>query len=311
MVLRNNRWKEDIAASVAEYNAWYLRFSATAYQEARAEAVQVVERTLKTTNFLRRIDAATLWRNPGIIQGLRMTSSPTWAVDRLIGISGAKASLIKNMEENSTGRNRENKMRPHTEVIIATIVAGIDHNLLPWLDPKRAPTPTEYRRAFEIMTDRLAISIANPVIRNEQETRQIRALSAWLDAREYRNDPNATYERMIPGTYRVQLKVQGRRDNGNNVNIPVDIAIMPAEAAPGSRPILMECKSAGDFANVNKRRKEESDKHRNLVNRYGDGVLYVLYLSGYFDANYLAYEQDAGIQCFWHHRIEDLGQLGL
>ena len=313
MALRNNEneWAEDIADSVAEYNAWYLRFSAATYQEARVAAVQVIDRTLRTTNYLRRIDAATLWRNPGIIQGLRMTSSPQWAVDRLIGISGAKGSLVRNMEENSTGRNRETTMRPDTEAIINTVVAGLDNNLLPWLNPQRAPTTTEFRRAREIMTDRLAISIANPATRNEQEARQIRALSAWLDDRGYRNDPDATHEQMDPGTYRIQMQMQGRRDNGNNVDIPVDMAVMPAGAQPGDLPILVECKSAGDFANVNKRRKEESDKHRNLENRYGNGVQYVLYLSGYFDANYLRYERDAGIRWFWHHRIEDIGQLRL
>ena len=313
MTLRNNEneWEEDIAASVAEYNAWYLRFSAATYQEARVAAVQVIDRTLRTTNYLRRIDAATLWRNPGIIQGLRMTSSPQWAVDRLIGISGAKESLVRNMEGNSTGRNRETTMRPNTEAIINTVVAGLDHNLLPWLNPQRAPTDTEFRRAREIMTDRLASSIANPATRNEQEARQIRALSAWLDDLGYRNDPDATHEQMDPGTYRTQMKMQGITDNGTNVDIPVDMAVMPAGAQPGNLPILVECKSAGDFTNVNKRRKEESEKHRNLVNHYGDGVQYVLYLSGYFDAKYLSYELDAGIPWFWHHRIEDFKQLRL
>ena len=311
MVREPERPEQDIQASVAEYNRWYLRFSADAYRLAREGAMQLVERTFNTTNNLRDLDAPTLWRNPGIIRGLRMTSSPPWAVDRLTGISGSLPSLVDNMEKNATGKSSETTARPHIKAIVATVKNGYDHELLPWLNEERPPTADEFQRAFLTMADRLAISIANPAIRNEQESRQLTEIRAWLEEREYTNAPQAIYDEMAPGTYKVHMNVEGRRDNGNTIKIPVDIAIMPGGAQPGDRPVLMECKSAGDFTNVNKRRKEESDKHRNLTNRHGDEVRYVLYLSGYFDANYLQYERDAGIQCYWHHRIDDLGELGL
>lgn len=76
-------------------------------------------------------------------------------------------------------------------------------------------------------------------------------------------------------------------------------------------PILIEAKSAGDFANTNKRRKEEATKVRQLRTRYGETLQYVLFLCGYFDAGYLGYEAAEGIDWVWEHRIEDLEMLGV
>lgn len=98
---------------------------------------------------------------------------------------------------------------------------------------------------------------------------------------------------------------------GNDVKIPVDLVIQPRKPRPNGNPIFIEAKSAGDFANVNKRRKEEADKLRHLRDRYGESVEYVLLLGGYFDRAYLEYEARAGIDWVWEHRIGDLAELGL
>ena len=52
-------------------------------------------------------------------------------------------------------------------------------------------------------------------------------------------------------------------------------------------PVLIECKSAGDFTNTNKRRKEETTKIEQLRNNYGKKVEFILFLCGYFDSGYL------------------------
>ena len=51
--------------------------------------------------------------------------------------------------------------------------------------------------------------------------------------------------------------------------MPVDAVIMPKNAETGILPLLVEAKSAGDFANVNKRRKEEAAKMSQLRGTYG------------------------------------------
>ena len=86
---------------------------------------------------------------------------------------------------------------------------------------------------------------------------------------------------------------------------------MPLAAAPNELPLLVEAKSAGDFTNVNKRRKEEADKLRNLKRLHGTDVRFILYLRGYFDAGYLGYEAAEGIDWVWEHRTDDLAAFGV
>ena len=95
------------------------------------------------------------------------------------------------------------------------------------------------------------------------------------------------------------------------VNIPVDAVVMPKTARVGDLPLLIEAKSAGDFTNVNKRRKEEAAKMGQLRQSYGTDVTFILFLCGYFDGGYLGYEAAEGIDWVWEHRIDDLGEFGL
>ena len=123
----------------------------------------------------------------------------------------------------------------------------------------------------------------------------------------------ARYDEMIPGSFslhpNVPVYVAGER--GDMVNMPVDVAIMPLSAHSGNMPLLLEAKPAGDFTNVNKRRKEEAVKIQQLRNTYGNFVSYSLFLCGYFDSGYLGYEAAEGIDWIWEHRINDLEQLGI
>ena len=114
-------WEDDIQASVADYNDWYLKFTGDAYRQAKVEATAVVKKTLEVTNNLRRLTFQVLWKNPNIIRGLRMTSSPPWAVDRLIGISGTPPSLVKALESNRTGRRKRATAKPLLQKVITTI----------------------------------------------------------------------------------------------------------------------------------------------------------------------------------------------
>ncbi len=75
--------------------------------------------------------------------------------------------------------------------------------------------------------------------------------------------------------------------------------------------MLIEAKSAGDFTNVNKRRKEEATKVTQLRFSHGEWIAFVLFLCGYFDTGYLGYEAAEGIDWVWEHRIDDLANLGL
>ena len=107
------------------------------------------------------------------------------------------------------------------------------------------------------------------------------------------------------------MNVPVRLEGGKQINIPIDAVIMPKMAKAGEFPIFFEAKSAGDFANVNKRRKEEAIKMAQLRNTYGKGIRFNLFLCGYFDSGYLGYEAAEGIDWVWEHRLDDLAKFGL
>ncbi|HUY09754.1 MAG TPA: XamI family restriction endonuclease, partial [Candidatus Dormibacteraeota bacterium] len=95
------------------------------------------------------------------------------------------------------------------------------------------------------------------------------------------------------------------------VNIPIDVAIQPHRLRENKLPLLVEAKSAGDYTNTNKRRKEEATKIRQLRAKYGEEVKLVLFLCGYFDSGYLGYEAAEGLDWVWEHRIDDFEQAVL
>jgi hypothetical protein len=117
---------------------------------------------------------------------------------------------------------------------------------------------------------------------------------------------------MRPGTFAFRLNVPiGQQGAVKNINIPVDAVIMPKTAKTGDFPLLVEAKSAGDFTNVNKRRKEEATKINQIRYTYGEVIVFILFLCGYFDSGYLGYEAAEGIDWVWEHRIDDLAEFGL
>ena len=134
---------------------------------------------------------------------------------------------------------------------------------MPWLAKGATPKQAERTVASAIIGDRVCGALADPIIRNEQECRQFRSIDKFLADRGYRlvqakDFPGCTS--MPPGTFAHHFNILARMGRGKTVNIPVDVAVMRKDAAPGDLPLLIECKSAGDFTNTNKRRKEESVK---------------------------------------------------
>lgn len=204
------------------------------------------------------------------------------------------------------------------EKIGATIEKMADPDIFVWLGRKEPATEAEVLRAATIVADRLCGAVSDPIIRNAQEKRQLAGIAAWLEAKGYKPHVAANgvkFNQMQPGTYsfrmNVQVKMIDEKGEEKLVNIPVDTVIMPQSAAPGDFPLLIEAKSAGDFTNVNKRRKEEAQKMSQLRSTYGPTIRFGLFLCGYFDSGYLGYEAAEGIDWVWEHRIDDLAQYGI
>jgi hypothetical protein len=272
-----------------------------------------VKAALLATRDLRGLDVQVLRANPGAISTLRMCTAPPLAVDRLIGLSSANKSLIGRMEEGKLApRMKEELLFQHLGAVCGILTKLIDRDIFPWLDANAEPTDHERERAATIVADRLCSAVANPIIRNAQEDRQLKLIGEWLEARGYRIQSHAMERpltEMEPGTYTFHLNVVVGR--AHKILIPVDVVIQPTKPRKGRMPVLIEAKSAGDFTNTNKRRKEEATKIHQLQATYGASVVYILFLCGYFGSDYLGYEAAEGIDWVWEHRIDDLAKLGL
>jgi hypothetical protein len=115
---------------------------------------------------------------------------------------------------------------------------------------------------------------------------------------------------MPGGTYSFRQNIVVGAEDAT-VNIPIDVVIQPKELRPDGYPILIECKSAGDFTNTNKRRKEEAQKMHQLREKFGSSIEFSLFLCGYFGPGYLGYSASEGIDWVWEHRMSDLEGVGI
>ncbi|MCL2031666.1 MAG: XamI family restriction endonuclease [Methanomassiliicoccaceae archaeon] len=334
-----DKWKEDIAKSVDFYNGWFMEFAPKAYRDARMLATGHVEKMLEATDALRDISFAVLNENPGILSILRMSTCPPIARDRLIGLTGVPRRLVECMEaETPMIPRRMDKERLEIELnkIAKIITLMADSDIFVWLRNSKQPTNAEIDRAATIIADRLCGAISDPIIRNAQEKRQLSSIESWLVERGYRKmERPVKFDKIEPGTFSFRTNVPVIASSGEEVfknrgtisfktnasdadllgnkkiNVPVDVIIMPISAKYGEFPLLIEAKSAGDFTNVNKRRKEEAQKMAQLRRTYGNGIRYGLFLCGYFDLGYLGYEAGEGIDWIWEHRMDDLALYGL
>lgn len=306
-------WKADIAASVDQFNQWFMQFAPQAFRSTRIKTTEQVKAALIATRDLRALDATTLRANPSALPTLRMCTAPPLAVDRLIGLAGANKSLVGSLEEGKlAARMKEELLEENLTKVCRVLTRLLDRDIFPWLDARKDPTDHERDRASTIVADRLCSAVASPIVRNAQEQRQLKMIGDWLDKRGYRKQSHPATKPltgMEGGTYAFRMNLPVGK--AVKVNIPIDVVIQAKKPRKDRVPILIEAKSAGDFTNTNKRRKEEATKVHQLQATYGTGVRFILFLCGYFGSDYLGYEAAEGIDWVWKHRIDDLAKLGL
>ncbi|MCL4706506.1 XamI family restriction endonuclease [bacterium] len=308
------QWKTDIARSVDLYNGWFLKFAPKTYRQERMKATKEVESMLARTSHLRVFSSEELRNAPSLLFALRMSTAPPLARDRLVGLAGVPKSLVDSMEKSNQLPPRMPRpvLDENLQRITRMIIRLVDVDIFSWLSDDREPADHEVFRAATIVADRLCGANADPIIRNAQERRQLAKIKKWLEARGYQNmTGKVSLGKMKPGMFSFRLNVPGLKDDNNPINIPVDVVAMPRKAKPDVLPLMLEAKSAGDFTNTNKRRKEEAAKVGQLRRKYGKGIRYVLFLCGYFDSGYLGYEAAEGIDWVWEHRMDDLMKFGL
>lgn len=314
---KTRRWKQDIAESVDYYNRWFLAYAPRTFRDTRIQTTEQVIVALKQSNNLLNVGPDLLIAYPNVLNILRMATAPPIARDRLIGLADVKPRLVNAME-------KDNKIPPRmgAEEILSqlkrvtdVITKLLDYDIFSWLADGSTPSESTVERAATIVADRLTGAIANPLIRNEQEKRQLQRVADWLQVRGYRNvteSNDLTFRSMMPGTFAFRLNIPVQQPGSERtVNLPIDIVIKPVKSDLRDLPILVEAKSAGDFTNTNKRRKEEATKVNQLRYTYGDSTTFLLFLCGYFDSGYLGYEAAEHIDWVWEHRIDDFKKVGI
>lgn len=308
------RWKQDTLDSVDQYNSWFMAFAPDAFRTTRIETTRHVEQAILDSNNMLDLSTDLLRASPGILPTLRMSCCPPLAVDRLEGLAYTDKNLVKNMEENKLpARMEQTNLRLHLDRIIQVVKQLLDPDIFIWIPDNRTPTESERYRASTIVADRLTGARANPIIKNAQEARQLAEIEAYLTSKGYRKKPhlpNAPLNTMEPGTFCFHYAVPTGTEV-YRVSVSVDVLIQPYNTRPDRIPVMVEAKSAGDYTNTNKRRKEEAKKASQLRATYGENICYTVFLCGYFDAGYLGYEASELIDWIWEHRIEDFDQLGI
>ncbi|BDH51741.1 MULTISPECIES: XamI family restriction endonuclease [Streptomyces] len=199
----------------------------------------------------------------------------------------------------------------HLAKMCAVLTDLLDLDLFHWYPTGEPAEPRQRELAATVVADRLCGAIADPIVRNAQERRQLALIEEWLLARGYTKKTHSAslpLNTMQPGTFSFRQNVVVGSDLP--VNIPVDAVIQPHTPHSHKLPILIEAKSAGDFTNTNKRRKEEATKIHQLQLKYGNEISLTLFLCGYFNTGYLGYSAAEGLDWVWEHRIDDLEAAG-
>lgn len=296
-------WEADIARSVDEYNTWYLAHSPGIWADARGRAVEVAAQAMDETDNFREFTPDSLRAFPGALVVARAAVSPMMARDRLIGFAGVSGNLVRSMELENLVPPRLRDAEAQLERLSIFLGTKLDPGLFPWIGEERDPTEAERDKALLVLGERLTRAFYDPELRNEQERRQKALMRAYLQALGFRESAAAAFA-LPEGTFGMGRNIVGVREDGGAQNLPTDCVIRPFQS---DLPLVcLEMKSAGDFTNVNKRRKEEADKHSALHRAHGDAAVMVLQLFGYFDRTYLAFEASAGLDWAWDHRLDDL-----
>ena len=311
------RWNDDTRQSVLQYNEWFMEFAPKTYQASRKASIESVETLFEETDFLSLIDVDMLVEVPDSLTILRMMCAPPIARDRLAGLADVSRSKVKAMEEGCLpSRNRETFINREIPKLLGVVFRLLDTDLLPWTAEGVKRKDEDVIIAEAVISDRLCGVTADPIIRNSQEKRQLDLIANYLTAKgyEFLDDASICGFNMPHGTFafhkNVRMYKNALDDSEGYVNTPVDVVIMPSNSSI-ERPVLIECKSAGDFANTNKRRKEEDTKVTQLRGTYGNDIILYLFLCGYFDSTYLGYEAANHMDWIWEHRISDLEGLGI
>jgi XamI restriction endonuclease len=177
-------WKADTRASVDQFNDWFMKFAPRAYRATRKKTIESVEQGLALTKDLTTITPEVIKTNPGILPTLRMSTCPPLARDRLIGLADSTKNLVGTLEEGKLPPHLAiDVLDAHLNKITVILSQMLDVDIFPWIEEKRNASEEERYRSSTIVADRLCGAVAEPIVRNAQEKRQLALIEQYLSAR--------------------------------------------------------------------------------------------------------------------------------
>ena len=238
-------WKQDIQASVDQFNKWFMRLAPKAYRDTRIKTTKHVEEALLHTTDLLALAPALLGTYPEILPTLRMCCCPPIARDRLIGLASVRKSLIGCMEKGKIPPKIPKQVLDDNLLRICSIFSQmLDIDIFPWLAAKQRPSKHERHRASTIVADRLCGAVSDPIVRNAQEKRQLAVIAAYLKRKGYFQKPHPAgklLNEMEAGTFAFRMNVVVGTDR--QINIPIDVVVQRRKPRPALLPVLFEAKS--------------------------------------------------------------------
>lgn len=295
-----SEWSDDIARSVREYNDWFTSEAPRYWSEGRDRAGAAVATLMDQTADLHALNPECLVEPSDLLTVLRACTAPPLAKERLATLANVRLSTINRLHKGE-GLPRH-WHRPEIQRLTTLIGQMLDPIVFPWVMEGRAPTALERDEALLVVGDRVGMTFYNPLLRNAQEARQVHLIRHYLRRNGYDEISSGSGIEMPDRTFQIHRGVPYKDESGEVVGLPVDCVVNPG----GGRAVaLIEMKSAGDFTNVNKRRKEEASKANGVRKEHGDAAVFLLQLFGYFNQGYCSYEANAGIDWAWDHRLSD------
>jgi hypothetical protein len=300
-------WKADIAASVDQFNQWFMRFAPEAFRSTRVKTTEHVKAALLATRDLRSLDAATLKANPSALPTLRMCTAPPLAVDRLIGLAYASKNLVGRMEDGKLPMKlKDQALDAELSKLCRVLAKLLDRDIFPWLDGAKDPTDHERDRAATIVADRLCSAVANDLVSAAWKRHELALVAEYLQSRGYRRfqKPLEGHASMPPGTYDFGVTlplVMGTYDR-----VSCDVLIRPEHVALRVAATLLDVRSTPKPTFTSTGRGADAIKLRELRLTYGESVAYLLMLGGSFDPGYLGIQAAEGLDWVWEHRLTDL-----
>ena len=180
-------WKADTRASVDQFNEWFMKFAPKAYRDTRKKTIESVEHGLLQTKDLTMITPGVIEANPGIPPMLRMSTCPPFARDRLVGLADSTKNFVGCLEEGALPvQITPQLLEKHLGKISGILSRMLDVDIFPWLAEKSRPSKEERYRSSTIVADRLCSAIADPIVRNAQEKRQLALIEKYLSDRGYK-----------------------------------------------------------------------------------------------------------------------------